>query len=204
MIKLIKTATIVGVPILMGMGACSNDSVRTFTIGSHTFHVPRKHLVEGTIPWLPKSQSSGIKFIVNPDDRLEEQIIVTMEPMQRTCGYRTSSPSSQLFAACSDASRHAESGTPPKKFNIQKIDRNGDPTQWDYILMNDKGGGSSRIVASCYARSDSNGSGLCTSLSNYDDLVYSIGLRDVDVRRLPTIRSRIDGLLSSWEGRQEK
>jgi hypothetical protein len=36
-------------------------------------------------------------------------------------------------------------------------------------------------------------------MGDYKDLVYSVGLRDSDVKRLPAIRFKIHEMLSSWE-----
>lgn len=196
LMRMSSKAMILGVSALMGLTSCSGTDVSVVKVDDHVFHVPKNHLVEGTIPWLPSSQSAGLKFLVNPGVRPEEQMIVTMESSATTCHPKTPPASSQLFTACSSAKR-AEEGSPAGgKYAVEKVHKDGDPTQWEYRLKVADGNLGS-VVASCYSLSEKQG--LCTALSNYGDLVYSLGLRDEDISRLPTLHKNIRDLLRAWE-----
>ena len=179
---------------MMAVSGCNGNGGRTVEIDGHVFHVPKEHLVQGTIPWLPASQSEGLKFVINPGAQLKEQMIVTIESTATTCHPKSPPASSQLASACSAASQGDDSGNAAQNFVLEKVHRDGDPTQWEYRLK-DEG----TVIASCYALSDNGEAGLCTSLGHYRGLVYSVGLRDSDVERLPSIRQKVNGLLLSWE-----
>ena len=191
-----KVAAIAGGIVLMAISGCSRSGSSTIKIDGHVFYVPKDYLVQGTIPWLPASQSEGLKFIINPRSRPEEQIMVTIESTAATCHPKSPPASSQLFSACSAASQADVSGDVMKDFVIEKVHRDKDPTQWEYRLK-DQG----TVVASCYTLSDDGKTGLCTSLSHYKNLVYSVSLRDSDVKHLPSIREKVTGMLTSWEKR---
>lgn len=189
----IKVAAIAG-GMMMAVSGCNGNGGRTVEVDGHVFHVPKEHLVQGTIPWLPVGQSEGLKFVINPGAQLKEQMIVTIESTTTTCHPKTPPTSSQLASACSAASQEDNSGNVAQNFALEKVYRNGDPTQWEYRLK-----GQGTVIASCYALSDNGEAGLCTSLGHYRGLVYSVGLRDSDVERLPSIREKVNGLLLSWE-----
>jgi len=189
----LKIAAIAG-GMMMAVSGCNGNGGKTVEIDGHIFHVPKEHLVQGTIPWLPASQSEGLKFVINPGAQLKEQMIVTIDSTATTCHPKSPPASSQLASACSAALQGGAGENVAQNFLLEKVHRDGDPTQWEYRLK-DKG----TVIASCYALSDNGEAGLCTSLGHYRGLVYSVGLRDSDVERLPSIREKVNGLLLSWE-----
>lgn len=190
----LKIAAFAGGMMMMTVSGCNGSHGKTVEIDGHVFDVPKEHLVEGTIPWLPVSQSEGLKFIINPRAQLKEQMIVTMESIGTTCHPTSPPASSQLASACSAALQGAAREQVGPNFIVEKVYRHGDLTQWEYRLKDD-----GSVVASCYALSDAGEAGLCTSLGHYKSLVYSVGLRDSDVQRLPSIREKVHDLLLSWE-----
>lgn len=200
MTKLISQgAIVVGILTLASIGGCSGGSFRDVTVDGHVFHVPSNHLVQGKIPWLPASQSDGLKFVLNPEARPEDQTLVTIESTKMTCRPATPPASTQLASACATAAREAGDNQADRDFDVEKVHPNGDPTQWEYRLKSPRASGQGVVVASCYAMSDSRQAGLCTSLNNYKDLVYSVSLRDSDVHGLPVIWDKVHRTLSSWE-----
>ena len=186
-------ATVVGGLISMTVSGCGRDGLTVVSVDGYVFHVPKAHLVQGTIPWLPASQSDGLTFIVNPEAPLEQQISVGIESNAKTCHPTTPPASNQLASACAAASRNGEE-VEAQNFDLEKVHRDGDPTQWEYRLK-----GQGTVVASCSALSDDGEAGLCTSLGHYKDLIYSVGLRDSDVEHLSSIRGKVNSLLLSWE-----
>ena len=195
--KICSKAIVAGVGALMSLTSCSGTGVSVVRVDDHVFHVPQSHMVEGTIPWLPASQAAGLRFVVNPGVRPEEQMMVTMEPSATTCHPKTPPASSQLSTACSAARRKEAGAIPDNSYAVEKVYRSDDPTQWEYRLKGDSGS-LGNVVASCYYLSDEKG--LCTSLSNYEDLVYSFGLRDEDIPHLAALHKSIRELLRKWEG----
>lgn len=177
----------------MTISGCSKGASTAVEVDGHVFHVPKAYLVQETISWLPASQSDALRFIINPEAEPEERLRVTIEATARTCHPATPPASNQLASACAAASRGGEE-VEDRNFDLEKVLRDGDPTQWEYRLK-----GQGTVVASCFALSDDGSSGLCTSLGHYKNLVYAVRLRDSDVTRLPSIREKVSDLLSSWE-----
>lgn len=159
-------------------------------VGEHTFWVPDRYLIHGSIPWLPPSQSDNLTFTFNPDAPLEEQIVVLVQPAEEICSPSTKPTTNELERAC-DLSVDSEINNADGK--LKKIFLQGDDTQWHY--ENDSGA----VVASCFAMAGEDGRGLCSSLGQYGDLIYSFGIQEKAVPRLSALRREIGKLLSEWE-----
>ncbi len=194
----IVRAIVAGVLVSMITG-CGDNGTKEVHVDGHMFRVPIKHLVQGTLPWLPAGQSDGLKFVINPSSSPEEQMIVTMESTSTTCNPKTPPVYNQLAIACQAAAERKNNILAGKRFSFEKVNRDGDITQWEYRLKGDDESVQGLMVASCSALSDDGSSGLCTSLHNYNDLVYSINLRDSDIQRLPAIWKQVQEMLASWE-----
>lgn len=181
----------------MVVSGCSNRDSELINIDGHRFDVPREHLIEERIPWLPQSPEKGLMFIINPKAPVHQRISVLIESTSITCNPKTPPAYGQLTSVCGAARRQADDVHQAQSLPLEKELWNGDPTQWIYRLTDKRGKGQGDIVATCSAMGD--GNGLCHSLSNYGDLVYTIGLRDSEIERLPEIRKEVVELLSSWE-----
>lgn len=190
---LIQTA--VGVLVLASLSGCNQSNGREIAVDRHTFRVPEGHLVRGAIPWLPASQHEGFSFVLNPEAPLQEQKIVGLGSTQDTCNPQTAPTSNMLSSVCAGAEENDGEGL-RGMFSPEKIHPNGDPTQWAYIIKDT--GGNHRTVATCFALSDGK-SGLCRSINNYKDLVYSVGFRDSEIQHLPEICGKVNKILLSWE-----
>lgn len=166
------------------------------TVDRHVFHVPERYLVKGSIPWLPQSQHEGLSFVINPEAQPQEQKIVGINSAQTTCSPKTPPTSSILGSACS--SLRENSGVDhTEEFSPEKIYPNDGITfQWEYRLRNPDG--SYRSVADCTSVKGGQ-DGICHSLASYEDLVYSVSLRDSEIRSLPKIWAKVRDLLATWE-----
>lgn len=175
------------------MSSCSKPPATHVNIGSYDFKIPREHLLQGSIPWLPFEHSGAFRFIANPDDSIESQFIVTVEMSSSICNPASVPESNQLDVIClarnSNASRFHSRGS-----EYEKVYQQNDPTQWEYKLHDQD-----VTVAACYLMSNKQQSGLCTSLGRYNDLVYSVSLRDSNVSDLPSIHRNITNMLYLWE-----
>lgn len=187
---------VIAILMLMAEVGCDMSGNKNVSIDDHTFHVPQNHLIKGTIPWLPASQSAGLTFVVNPDAPLKEQWIVHIESTSKRCNPATPPASSQLSTACKAAQRQ-ERELLWKINDLEKVHPGGYSSQWEYRLKSKSQNDQEVIVASCSGPTEE--MGLCTSLSHYKDLVYSVGLRDSDVKHLPSIREKVHEMLASWE-----
>lgn len=194
-LRSISFRSVVGAIILASLGGCEGGNVKSITVGGRTFHVPKAHLENYYAPWTIDGKPAGLRFIVNPDARLQEQMTVGVDPSQGTCQPSTRPKSNMLEWACK-LGQDAPVQT-AVAFNPEKIfDRPGDKTQWAYKVPDGLGG--HREIAGCYALGNGN-VGQCRSITSYKDLIYSVGFRDDDITRLPEILAKVNGLLSSWE-----
>jgi hypothetical protein len=178
--------------LLMAISGCSSNVTKAVAIDQHMFNVPKRHLLEGTIPWLPASQHDGLMFYINPEAPLPDRNSVLIQSTATTCPPDVLRGSFPLGSACRAAAQREANEA---EAELEKVHPNNDPTQWEYRVKTGKSQGV--VVANCSAMAD--GNGLCNSSGNYGDLVYSVGLRDSEIGRLPEIRRRIHDLLSSWE-----
>lgn len=192
----IKAVGLVSAAALALLGGCDGgDNMKEITVGGHTFRVPRVHLENYYAPWTADGQPAGLRFIVNPDAPLQEQMSVGVDPSQGTCQPSAPPTSNMLEWACKlgpDARLQTAGAFKPEKV----FDRPDDKTHWGYKVPD--GAGGYRVVAGCYALSDGK-TGLCRSINSYKDLIYSVGFRDSEIARLPEIWAKVDALLSSWE-----
>jgi hypothetical protein len=174
---------------------CGSKRERAVRVGEHTFLVPSSHLLDVWYPWLPASQANGLKFIVNTDDPLTEQIIVGVEPAGDICRPELASAQSETVRrTCSAAAKRAA----PDKFDplpLRKIYPNpSDPTQWGYYAM--EPGGRSIEISYC---TPGNGQGLCNFVGHYSDLFYTVGLGERRISQVSEVRRRVESLLAQWE-----
>lgn len=190
---------ILGLMILTCVNACDGGDLKVVNVDNHSFEVPTDYLVKGSIPWLPASQSSGLTFVINPKSPVREQIIVAIGSTRTTCNPRIPPVSNQLDSVCLAASQETIGSVAEQSFDVEKVHLEDDPTQWEYRFQDAMGLEQSAVVASCYTLSSEEGSGLCTSFGRYKNLVYSVGLRDSEIKHLPGIRTVVHELLTSWE-----
>ena len=177
------------------LGGCSDRNAETINIDGHSFDVPREHLIEARIPWLPQSKEKGLMFIINPKEPVQKQISVLIESTEVTCPSNQDLGSTALASTC-QAAEKGGSGFREQGFELEKVYRCADdPTQWEYRMKDGEDQGD--VVATCSAIAD--GNGLCHSLNTYGDLVYTVGLRDSEIARLPEIWAKVNELFSSWE-----
>lgn len=180
----------------VALPSCLNNSGKIVSVGRHTFKVPEQHLVKGSIPWLPSSQSDGLRFIINPDSRPQEQMFVGVDDYRTICNPSNQPTSNMLLEACQDAKAQFVNQN-HALMNVRKVHPNADDkSQWQYSVSGING--EHRVIATCYAL-DSGGGGLCRSLKNYKDLVFSVGFRDSEIANLSQIWKTKNDMLSSWE-----
>ena len=130
--SLVKRVVFFGGALAVVVGGCNRIDSEAINVDGYMFDVPKKHLIQEGIPWLPVSQSEILKFIVNPEDRPQEQIIVTIESISRTCNPKTEPVSDQLSSICSAASRDSPNEDLEQNVTLEKIIGLESNTQWIY------------------------------------------------------------------------
>ena len=182
--------------IFLGLlGGWDGGNMEEIKGGGHVFRGPRGDLIKEELPWLPTGQPEHLRFVINPEAPLQEQMSVGVDPSPGTCQPSAPPASNMLEWACKlgqGGSNRVQGAFKPEKV----FDRPDDKTHWGYKVPD--GAGGYREVAGCYALSDGK-TGLCRSINSYKDLIYSVGFRDEEITRLPEIWTKVDELLSSWE-----
>lgn len=195
-LKRLLAQAAMGAMILASLSGCDRGSTREVVVDQHTFRVPDKYLVKGSIPWLPASQQEGLSFVINPDARPQEQKIVGLRSARITCNPQTPPTSNMLSSTCL-ASKEMNKAEAQKAFAPEKVyPHEGITFQWEYRVKDTDE--NYRVVASCTSVGGGK-EGLCHSLGGYKNLVYSVSLRDSEMQRLPEIWAKVREMLASWE-----
>lgn len=178
--------------VLISIGGCDRAKMTEVQVGEHNFRVPEAHLVDDEAR--SAAARGHLRFVINPEAPPEEQMLVGVDPSQGTCEPKHSPTSNMLSKACG-ASLTERDKQVGREFEPEKVFPRESRTHWEYRVHNDEDGYDT--VAGCYALS--NGRGLCRSIGNYKDLIYSVGFRDSEISNLPQIWAKAQDLLSSWE-----
>lgn len=178
---------------VMGASGCTKAGYLSTQIDGTRFIVPRDHVVRGSIPWLPVSQSETLRFLVNPTAHLRDLQMVSIESLSATCAYAESAAYKVLSLRCAAAKRGSDQPIVKTDEPLQRITVSGS-TQWTY--RQPSGGGEE--LASCSGTPDGR-DGLCLSLGSYRHLVYSLRFSESDVQKLRAIHEQVKALLRRWE-----
>ena len=160
---------------LAPLSACG---VLKHTIGEHSFRIPEANLVDANVSFLPASQNDAIRFVIDPTVPLPKQNMVTL---------RTQMPCSPSSPWCRVRPISAEKLVNTKLRRVGPEDR----LTWTYTSIEGE------PVVSCSAAGDHEG--LCTYYGTYEDLYYSLDLRDSQMPQLLALVQTTDGLLKRWE-----
>jgi hypothetical protein len=155
-------------------------------VGGMVFYIPARFLVSDTIFYLPNQQEDTLRFILNPDVRLQDQILVSIDP-------NVSCPPLTQSEARSNCKTAAISLSNLENHVLHRIQI--DPAEWQYIF-NDGG----QIIISCFAVGNGT-DGICTHYGRYRGLPYAVHFKDSDVPKLVSIRKLIEQRLAQWESK---
>lgn len=183
----------IGIVMMTATSGCSAPETRAIKIDGHIFDVPRAYLIEERIPWLPQAEQRGFIFYVNPEAPTRDRITVLIESRNVTC--RSQGSSEQLNEQCAYGLNGIKT-YPIIWRNVRKVQPNGDSTQWSHVY--DMAGRSPVTIASCFAMADEK-DGMCTALGSYNDLVFTLRVRESQVNRIQKIKQTVSNLLSKWE-----
>ena len=168
---------------LVLLAGCTDTA--NYTVGKHVFaltepyvHVPRFYAF-----WADKPTS--LSFTLNPQAPADAQHVVNVETTTDTCLPSRLAGPSPLASACAAARARSAVGMGGR------LTKSGNRSQWSY-----QAGG--RTVATCY--DTPKGGGLCTAVSNYQDVLISIGFRDKEAGDLPAMEAEARRLLKGWDG----
>jgi hypothetical protein len=187
-----KLSVLLGSLMLLG---CRGKDADTVQVAKHVFYVPKANAVVGTIPWLPKSQSEGMSFVVNPNAQLPNQILVYVQSADDACP-PDSSPNPTLQKICVAAAGKKDLDPVPGARPRKEFVYSNDPTQWRYMAR--LRSGEDLNVASCTPGNRA-GAGLCLFTMNYGDLLCLVSLNEIYIGDIGAVRRNIRTLMQSWE-----
>jgi hypothetical protein len=179
--------------MILSLSNCSNNEFKEVVVGDHVFNVPNEHLIEERIPWLPQSKEKGLIFYMDSEMPVQNRIIVLVQSRNITC--RDESASTELAYHCNNSAKHLED-VPINWEKVKKIQAESNSIDWKYVQKNKDG--TLLTIASCFAMANGE-DGLCTILGSYTDLVYSLGVEDSEISRIPEIKKAVSARLSSWD-----
>jgi len=177
--------------IALSCSSCDNRQLAV-SIDGHTFVVPRDHLIQPHILWLPESQREGLMFILNPSDSPPEQVIVLAQESGQVCGGAANS--AYLNSMCREP-MHAEETD--YRDRLMKEPLQGNDIESFYVDKDHPG----TYVASCVSspsKSPELGD-MCSSIGEYKNLRYTIRFRESAIENLPELAKNANALLRSWE-----
>ena len=167
---------------LLALSACINTA--HYVVDKHGFTIPAPYVDAAPFYAFWRDKPTSLSFTLNPADPPEKQHTVNVESPTDTCGPNRLAGASPLGAACAAARAHSHTTISPH------LSRTGNARQWAY-----QSGG--RTVATCYL--PPKGQGLCTAVSNYQDLLISIGFHAEEAHDLPAMEAEARRLLKGWD-----
>jgi hypothetical protein len=155
----------------------------TYTVDGHRFSVPRTNVL---------SSPGGMMFVMNPDASLPAQHIILVETKAIHCPGANKAALSMLASACAAATSRSLANVPRdlrKSFPYPDY-----RMEWTYSERSRTGVGRMYAVCSALAKR-----GLCHSLNNYDDIVFSLSFRDEEIADLSALTAEVRRKLRRWE-----
>jgi hypothetical protein len=163
MSRQIATALFLHIAVASNLLGCTDQQTRSLEIGAYTFVVPREHVVQGSIPWLPSQQRKGLMLRLRPKETSVKEILVLLQSSDDYCAGNRLSNGTQTSGACQ---RALASINNLHDRTQSRLVRDGDHTQWQYTTED------GTVIASCYAVGHP-ANGNCTSINNYKKLIVS-------------------------------
>lgn len=173
---------------MLGVGAltaCTQERSIDWKVGAHTFRVPKDFVVDANVFYLPPSQSNSLRFVINPNAALPEQILVSIDPTAK-CPYP--------FATPPPNERCQAMAIPIRLLESDRLMKSQNPADFQWEYRSEKHG---NILVNCSPLRGRNG--LCIHDGLYQDVPYTIYLRDSDVPNLLSVRRKIETKLAEWE-----
>ncbi|WOI53023.1 hypothetical protein [Parvularcula sp. LCG005] len=184
MIFLVIAASFLGLDLL--------KKSRTVRIEGNYFIIPKRHLL---LPGGLLGEVFGVEtfhFYLPTYLDGSEKHLVSVYIADRTCKPSTPPTTNQLETACAATSSYA-SDIPGKYPNgLQERHPENAATRWVY---EDSDG---IVVASCFAMGDAKAEGMCSSIWRYKNLIYEVGFRDGQQKKLFEMHALTQKLLDDW------
>lgn len=203
--KLIILVVAVGAVSLVA--ARSDSDSEDFELAGHQFIVPKDHLFELTIPWLPASETDAFTFLLepnpNPDQIPKHRILV--ERLSRFCPTDATPEATQMLRIACGQEQPAVDDAPPY------VKLQNELGSWSSNLFSvenepgDDGVRAKRMVAYCQLFEPNPAkpepSTLCTTFWSHDGMMLQFSFDESESSEMPAMKVRAMALLDSWEVR---
>ena len=198
--KTVATALLlVGAAAIAGFAASADDGTVHREVAGHRFNVPKDHLFDMTIPWLPGPEKDSFVFLLrpnlDPDSIPENRFLV--EPLARHC---PGDASQMLRIACGLEKTNVGEGPPYEK-------RQSELGSWASDLysvrrMPDKNAVQTRQIAYCQ-RFEPNPAKpkvttLCRTFWAYKGLMLQFSFDEEELPKMVAMKRDAMRLLDSW------
>ena len=184
----------------------SDDTVE-LQVAGHRYDVPEDHLLEMTIPWLPKSESDSFTFLFepNPDPNLIPKHRVLVQRLSRFCPTDAATDASQMLRiACGQEATSVEE-IPPF------VTMQNAHSSWSsdlYAIAKERREDdvpAKRKIAYCQffgpnpAKPEP--TNLCTTFWAYKGLLLQFSFDESESSDMPEMKTNATALLDGWEVR---
>lgn len=185
--------------------AASNGQSEMQEIAGHRFEVPKDHLFDMTIPWLPKSESDSFTFLFepnpNPDAIPKHRVLV--QHLSRLCPTVSTTDATQMLrVVCGQEAPRADERPPFVKVQ-------NDLGSWSsdlYAVEKEPGEDGVRgrqKVAYCQLfgpnPAKSKETTLCTTFWAYKGMMLQFSFDEEESSEMPAMKERAMALLDQWE-----
>ena len=182
-----------------------SDETANFAVAGHRFEVPKDHLFEMTIPWLPKSESDSFTFLFEPNadpDQIPKHRVL-VQRLSRLCPTDATTEGTQMLRIVCGQETSSVPETPP----FVKIQNQLGSWSSDLFAVEKESGKNGvlnrRKVAYCQlfgpnpAKPDP--STLCTTFWAYKGLMLQFSFDEKESSEMPMMKARAMALLDRWE-----
>lgn len=178
-----------------------------FVVGGHHFEVPKDHLFEMVIPWLPKPESDAFIFLFEPnaDPNHIPEHEVLVERLSRFCPTDSATEATQMLRIVCGQEASSVPETPPF---INLPNELGSWSSDLYAVDKSPGGDgviNRRQVAYCQYFEPNpakpNASTVCTTFWAYKGMRLQFSFDEKESANMPMMKAKAMALLDHWEVR---
>jgi hypothetical protein len=170
------------------------------SVAGHQFDVPKDHIFDARIAWLPAPESDSFVFLLNPDpnpNQIPKHRIV-VEPLAGRCPGGVSRP---MDVACGKAKELV--GTHPR-FERRQNDLGSWSSDLFVVYGDDRTGQTMRQhVAYCQLFEPNpvkpKPSNLCTTVWAYKSMLLQFSFDEAEADQMPRMKAEAMALLDRWE-----
>ncbi|MCW1431580.1 hypothetical protein [Novosphingobium sp. JCM 18896] len=170
------------------------------SVAGHQFDVPKNHVFDAKIPWLPAPESDSFVFLLEPN-RYPNQIPKHRILVQPLAGRCPGGVSHLMDVVCGKATELT--GTNPK-FERRQNELGSWSSDLFIVYHDDRTGQKTwQQVASCQLfepnPANPKPSNLCTTVWGYKGMLLQFSFDETEADEMPRMKAKAMAFLDSWE-----